>query len=63
MIGKRKFFSEFSVGITSNGWLMFTPDQLHTEGKMNDAHQDILIFPSKSGHSPKRGSGFQIVPG
>ncbi len=22
-----------------------------------------LIFPSKSGHSPKRGSGFQIVPG
>ncbi|MFT2789734.1 hypothetical protein ACMV5I_06635 [Serratia sp. T13T92] len=41
MIGKRKFVSEFSVGITSNGWLMLTPDQLHAEGKMNDAHQDI----------------------
>lgn len=41
MVGKRKFVSEFSVGITSNGWLMFTPDQLPAEGKMKDAHQHI----------------------
>ncbi|HFL4858635.1 TPA: hypothetical protein ACG34F_002947 [Escherichia coli] len=41
MTGRRKFVSEFSVGITSNGWLMFTPDQLHAEGKMKETHQDI----------------------
>lgn len=41
MVGKRKFVSEFSVGLTSNGWLMFTPDQLHSDGKMKAAQQDI----------------------
>ena len=39
MVGKRKFVSEFSVSITSKGWLMFTPDQLHADGKMNDELQ------------------------
>ncbi|MGI8261070.1 hypothetical protein ACR0RW_16540 [Klebsiella pneumoniae] len=41
MVGKRKFVSEFSVSITSKGWLMFTPDQLHADGKMNDELQEV----------------------
>ncbi|HBQ8679191.1 TPA: hypothetical protein L9A61_002145 [Klebsiella pneumoniae] len=41
MAGKRRYISEFSVGITPKGWLMFTPDQLHADGKMEEAYQDI----------------------
>ena len=41
MVGKRRYISEFSVGITSKGWLMFTPDQLHAKGKMQKEFQDI----------------------
>ncbi len=41
MAGKRKYVSEFSVGITSEGWLMITPDQLHADGKMREEHQII----------------------
>ncbi|MCL9671405.1 hypothetical protein [Citrobacter sp. MNAZ 1397] len=41
MSGKRKYVSEFSVTITSKGWLMFTPEQLHAEGEMRAEHRDI----------------------
>lgn len=41
MSGKRKYVSEFSVTITSKGWLMFTPDQLHAEGEIRAEHRDI----------------------
>lgn len=41
MKGVRKFLSEFSVIITSKGWLMFTPEQLHAEGVMRKEHQEI----------------------
>lgn len=41
MTGKRKFVSEFSIGMTSKGWLIFTPDQLHSDGRMKEEHQNI----------------------
>lgn len=41
MKGARKFLSEFSVIITSKGWLMFTPEQLHAAGVMRPEHQEI----------------------
>ncbi|URO00912.1 hypothetical protein NB069_08590 [Leclercia adecarboxylata] len=41
MSGKRKYLSEFSVTITSERWLMFTPEQLHAEGVMRAEHKDI----------------------
>ncbi|WP_108700608.1 hypothetical protein [Phytobacter sp. SCO41] len=41
MKGVRKFLSEFSVIITSKGWLMFTPEQLHSQGVMRQEHREI----------------------